>query len=694
MKKLRYNSGQRRIALVTLLSFLALLYWPYGIARRHQAAQAETEVRSIYLLPLANRTEQDADLAERLTTALRLQLGPGSSITGPRPVELLRVTTENPLIELALQRGLITEEEVENPPTELTAAVEFARKLGVDSVVSGSIEEYSLSEDQEHLTIGLLLNEYPVATFTPENPEVHTYFVRGEADARRPGYILTRRQLENEAIMDTARKAAAALVSAPPPEKPKPPEKKRGRRNFLPALIGILVLTLLFNVGRGRDRAEGLAVQNLRAMPTRSSVILTWSPVGAGRASGYNIYRRIVGQRQLRTRSRQAEFQRIAFIEGGETSTWEDTSVQIGFEYEYAIAAVDLRGREGPRSTSAQATAGPGLASPPTNVQAIPGDGFIRLTWLPSPDPFVDGYNIYRRAAGGPEVLIATLPGTATEYTDTDVLNGVSYVYRIVAFMDVTAGTRSILEGTGVTTVAVTPTERPPEAPRGLVAEAGDAEVTLRWQPNLEADIDHYNIYRAQGGGRGLWGPRSRADLFGGKFGRPGRRGVRQGLTFAKIDEVPGTLTTYLDRNVTNNIAFTYRITAVDRAGNESEPSNEVTVVPNGPPPAPQGLQATGQDRQVTLRWLRLEGVPDLAGYNIYRSTTEFTARHPAEAGGITQLNLELLPPNVTTFTDLNLVNNTTFYYAVTAVDTFGVESNFSISVPATPHLPPASVSL
>jgi parallel beta-helix repeat protein len=94
------------------------------------------------------------------------------------------------------------------------------------------------------------------------------------------------------------------------------------------------------------------------------------------------------------------------------------------------------------------------------------------------------------------------------------------------------------------------------------------------------------------------------------------------------------------------------------------------------PPSAPTGLVATAGDSSVALDWAdNTEG--DLAGYNVYRSTTSGSYG----AALITGLT-------ASSYTDNTVTNGTTYYYVVTAVDTSSNESAYSSEVSALPQAP------
>jgi hypothetical protein len=85
---------------------------------------------------------------------------------------------------------------------------------------------------------------------------------------------------------------------------------------------------------------------------------------------------------------------------------------------------------------------------------------------------------------------------------------------------------------------------------------------------------------------------------------------------------------------------------------------------------APTGFTATAWMNSVILRWNRIT-VSACAGYNVYRSASL--------AGTKTKLNGSLISPNTNnSYMDSELSYDTTYYYWVTAVDTYGMETDYS----------------
>jgi hypothetical protein len=98
-----------------------------------------------------------------------------------------------------------------------------------------------------------------------------------------------------------------------------------------------------------------------------------------------------------------------------------------------------------------------------------------------------------------------------------------------------------------------------------------------------------------------------------------------------------------------------------------------VTPPDTTPPAAPTGLTATAGKRKITLNWTA-NTEPDLAGYNVYRSSSS--------TGTYTKLNTSLVTAN--TYTNSSLTSGTTWFYRVTAVDTSNNESAVSNTASAT----------
>nr|WP_245583635.1 hypothetical protein [Paenibacillus assamensis] len=185
----------------------------------------------------------------------------------------------------------------------------------------------------------------------------------------------------------------------------------------------------------------------------------------------------------------------------------------------------------------------------------------------------------------------------------------------------------------------------PPSKPTNLIATAGDSQVTLNWQ--LVNHASNYNIKRA----------------------------AKTGGPFTTISTVTGSTYRFVDSNVVNNTTYYYVVTA-SNLGGESGSSNEVSATPKPaipPTPAPTNLVATAGNSTVTLNW---QLVSEASQYHIKRAS---------QSGG-PYTTIATVTGSTYGFIDLNLVNDKTYYYVVTASGKGG-ESGHSNEVSATPQV-------
>jgi len=185
--------------------------------------------------------------------------------------------------------------------------------------------------------------------------------------------------------------------------------------------------------------------------------------------------------------------------------------------------------------------------------------------------------------------------------------------------------------------VSATPQSGVPQAPTGVTATPGNAQVSLAWTASSGATS--YNVKRATASG----GPYT-------------------------VVGSPAT-TSFTNTGLTNGTTYFYVVTAVNASG-ESGNSTQVSATPQAPPQPPTGLSATPGNGQVSLSWTASSGA---TSYNVKRSTV---SGGPYTTAG---------SPTGTSFTNTGLTNGSTYFYVVTAVNASG-ESVNSTEVSATPQ--------
>lgn len=183
-----------------------------------------------------------------------------------------------------------------------------------------------------------------------------------------------------------------------------------------------------------------------------------------------------------------------------------------------------------------------------------------------------------------------------------------------------------------------------PDAPTNLIAAADGSGVNLSWTPSQAADLAGYRVYRLLD------------------------------QQWRRLTENLVTVATYADTDLANG-TYTYRVTAVDAVGNESDPTDSASAtvaqaLPDQPVNVTAGAQPQGGSVQVC--W---EAVSGAAGYRLYRATTAGGPYAPVTDAVITDI----------CYLDTGLTDGTGYYYVVHAVDALGNESADSSEVDAVP---------
>lgn len=157
------------------------------------------------------------------------------------------------------------------------------------------------------------------------------------------------------------------------------------------------------------------APEGLVAAASHRLVELAWLPVRD--AESYDVLR-AVGDGDL------------AVVASGVTKTgWADPSVSNGTTYRYAVRASNAVGA-GPLSTEVQATPRTTPPDPPERLVAGRDAGSVTLTW-----DGAERAEEYRVLRGGLTAAELDVVATVTEptWTDTGVVDGSGYTYRVVA---------------------------------------------------------------------------------------------------------------------------------------------------------------------------------------------------------------------------------------------------------------------
>lgn len=362
------------------------------------------------------------------------------------------------------------------------------------------------------------------------------------------------------------------------------------------------------------------------------------------------------------------------FAVGTTTSTaYSDTGLQINTSYYYAISAVDQPPLvlESPLSEVVTVwVVWEDITAPAAvmDLVASPGsaEGEIELTWTAPGDdewdnPISGGqYNIqfssnYTVSWSTADAQIENYPYSVDpgdpqsriiDQTD-GLIPGVTYYFKLWTADE--ADNWSPISN-GATTWAQIVLLSPPT---GLVAKAGDRQVTLTWTPNTEPDMKSYWVYRS--------------------------------TTSGSYDVVPDTTvihptTRYVDRGLINEVTYYYVLKAVDKAGNVSGASDEVWARPSLRPREPCGVKGTLVDggEHIKIQWKEVTRNEDrslcidLQEYRVYRSSS---------LAGFSVDPRATVDQSILTWNETENIIGETYYYKVRVVDIGGVESGDSMIV-------------
>ncbi len=278
---------------------------------------------------------------------------------------------------------------------------------------------------------------------------------------------------------------------------------------------------------------------------------------------------------------------------------------------------------------------------------AVP-DGTYKVTVSAGDQPGATSYDsVHTLVVEGVTAIDAFQGTAATEFKTATVTVPVTDGRLTV---DPTDGTNTKINYLDIDSVDVTA----PAAPTGVTADAGDGKNTVTWTAATDSDVTGYNVYGAAGDTVTV-------------------------SAATKLTATPQAETTYVHTGLTNGAKVSYVVTAVDAAGNESPASTVVDATPadSTAPAAPTNLLAVPGDATVSLRWTPPTD-SDVTAYRIYRSESSPVAlTNPIEAGDVLE------------YTDSPVLNDTDYFYVVTAVDGNGNESEPSEEKSATPTIAP-----
>jgi fibronectin type 3 domain-containing protein len=255
-------------------------------------------------------------------------------------------------------------------------------------------------------------------------------------------------------------------------------------------------------------------------------------------------------------------------------ASFTDKSPTNGITYFYVVSAVNSAGESANSSeASAKPTAPTQAPAAPSGLAATAADTQVSLTW--SASATATGYNLKRATAtGGPYTKISS--PIATNFIDTGLTNGTTYYYVVSAI-------NSAGESANSAQASATPVRPtlPPAAPAGLVATAGNAQVSLSWTASSGATSYHLKRSTAAGG------------------------------PYPQVSAP--TAASFTDTGLTNGTTYFYVVSALDSVG-ESADSAQVSATPATTPVDVTITIGPGNSKPIS---------PYIYGLNFYFGTSD-----------------------------------------------------------------------
>ncbi len=348
----------------------------------------------------------------------------------------------------------------------------------------------------------------------------------------------------------------------------------------------------------------------------------------------------------------------------------------------------------------------------PTNLIALAGDGQVDLDWDDNIEADLAGYTVYRSTVSGSgfSAVNASLL-TSSSFVDQGLVNGTTYYYVVTAtdnsdnqsgFSSQSSATPTAPATTGNAWINELHYDNDGTDTGEFVEIAGEAGIDLTGWQLIAYNGNGGTVYATLNLNGSIADMQSgfgtlAFDMAGLQNGAPD--GVAlvdgfgdviefisyEGAFVASDGPAAGLSSTDIGVNETANTPIGYSLQRTGAGLNAGDfvwaaPQSDTYASVNAgqsfgsappadttPPAAPTGLYADALRSKVNLSW---DGntEQDLAGYNVYRSTTSGSGYQKINAGLISGTSLQ----------DSNVANLTYYYYVVTAVDTSGNESAMS----------------
>ena len=359
---------------------------------------------------------------------------------------------------------------------------------------------------------------------------------------------------------------------------------------------------------------------------------LSWSKVAG--VTGYLVY----------YSTDNSNFTKLKTINSQSTTSYTVGGLTAGKAYYFAlISYTDINGKitKSKRTSSLKITATSSSSVPvPSNLKAAEySNSAIKLTWTKASD--VTGYYVYRSTDGKKYSKIKTLTAYTTTYTNTSLIAGQKYYYSIASYKNTSTGAVAIGPKSSAINITTTSSSSVPTPSNLKVAEYSNSAIKLTW--TKASDVTGYYVYRST-----------------------------DGKKYSKIKTLTAYTTTYTNTSLIAGQKYYYSIasykntsTGAVAIGPKSSAVNALTISSSKLSyPSGFAVKEVATDA-IKLVWNKSSNA---SGYYIYRSIDNKNFSR-----------IKALPSSSTSYTDIALYLDTTYYYKIASY----VNSNGSIGLSA-----------
>ena len=358
---------------------------------------------------------------------------------------------------------------------------------------------------------------------------------------------------------------------------------------------------------------------------------LSWSKVAG--VTGYLVY----------YSTDNSNFTKLKTINSQSTTSYTVGGLTAGKAYYFAlISYTDINGKitKSQRTSSLKITATSSSSVPaPSNLKVAEySNSAIKLTWTKATD--VTGYYVYRSTDGKTYSKIKTLKASTTAYTNTSLTAGKKYYYSIASYKNTSTGAVAIGPKSSAVNITTTSSSSVPAPSNLKVAEYSNSAIKLTW--TKAPDVTGYYVYRST-----------------------------DGKKYSKIKTLTAYTTAYTNTSLTAGKKYYYSIASYKNTstgvaiGPKSSAVNALTISSSKLSyPSGFAVKEVATDA-IKLVWNKSSNA---SGYYIYRSIDNKNFS-----------KIKALPSSSTSYTDIALYLDTTYYYKIASY----VNSNGSIGLSA-----------